>query len=84
LVRGINHNVWAGITSVHDATTNLASNLKARRNVDNFLEGCRRLGARSTNLCSSLDILQMRQFSSLMLILEELVKPMGDTPLTSV
>jgi hypothetical protein len=54
------------------SSSTLATNLKARKNVDSFLEACRQLGVKSTNMCTALDILQQKDITQLVVCLEEL------------
>eukprot|EP00051_Salpingoeca_urceolata_P002016 m.46162 g.46162 ORF g.46162 m.46162 type:complete len:1441 (+) comp11833_c0_seq2:378-4700(+) len=47
--------------------------LKARKNVDGFLEGCRRIGVQSAHGCSALSILQEKDTDSVIEVLTELL-----------
>ena len=62
------------VSKTRISSSALSTNLRARKNVDAFLEACRQLGVRSTNLCTAMDILQQKETVALVVCIEELVK----------
>lgn len=57
--------------------TKVMTSLQVRKNVDSFLEACHHLDIRPDDMCTSLDILQMKNTSTLSLLLETLIRGAG-------
>jgi hypothetical protein len=48
--------------------------LKVRKNVDAFLEYCRQVGISPKKMCTALDILQQKETTTLVMLLEQLIR----------
>jgi len=79
LCRVINRLHPGRITAVHEETdrAKVMTSLRVRKNVDNFLDACHRLDIRPDDMCTSLDILQMKNTTTLSLLLETLIMGAG-------
>lgn len=69
----INTDLWP-TPSGRVSSSSLGTNLRARKNVDAFLEACRTLGVPASSLCTAMDILQQHETTVLVGCIEELVK----------
>ena len=52
----------------------VGTSLRVRKNVESFLEFCRKVGISAKKMCSALDILQQKETATLVWMLEHLIK----------
>ncbi|XP_013396846.1 leucine-rich repeat and calponin homology domain-containing protein 2-like isoform X3 [Lingula anatina] len=57
---------------------------KCRRNVENFLEACRKIGVSQEHLCSASDILEEKNFSRISLAVQALIQESPQTQQSTV